>query len=967
MSARNSLDASRGGASGAVDDGSDSSSDTGSRPSSSSSDPGGGGGGSSSTSSSSSSSRSIRDRVSSGVSRVRNRLDPRTNARTDRSGNDSGGPSDGASSSDRSSGGSSSGNAGSPSTGATREPPDDFNGDTGSQPEMDSEPSGPERTRPGSTDNTGAAPDAGTPDRPTPDTSITEDDLANRTQTGSSNADPAQTNASGAGSGARPASDAVVGQIISQNTELFTTSGNDPDGGPLTRDDITVTRQPDGSVDVQVSEDGRRALAAARGQDAADRARLQGAADDFVDNTQREQELEFANRREDIDQNTQTPIEGAAQDFVDNSRREQELAGRGQSTAADDLFGGAAAASGGVLDDRPSFNSGTANSGPIQPDLGGGREVTTDRQRRLANIEQQIESETGQNVDVSVAEDGSLSVTPEEQFGDNAVGIPGTNITFEELTGQLARGGRERIGDAANAAVNLPGRVANPNRGAFDDLTAQPQGAVPNIAAGTVEGVASLPLLALDTARTVDEGVELAAFTARETVNPGELSTSGPGGSIDTDGVVDADRGSEILNDLGGAATTAATGAVDSVKASPFRTGGVVVGSLGGTAAAFRATANAGRLGTATRYAIQPGEELAGAAGFRATRATFGRSTADRFFPNGEPLFLSEEAAIAGGRRVLGGARSAANRVRNTDVSVTSNNRIGSGLGAFEVEVSRSEAETETDSNPAEGIMIDGEIVELPDSISSTDPDTARRAVSGQRRVGNTRSSDLSFRYEAEELDTDTPLLNARETREFQAAESEFDQVPETDIRGETATGRDRTQIREETQSDFFRRPGPEAGARGIGGVGETRESVDVLSEVTGEVEVRNDLDSQARSDVGAEPFADIFGETSTRTEIGGRTESRVETETRQELAQETETATETATESLLEPVSETETETESELALESEQRGRREAFGEEENRRDSGVFGDLFGSTSTIRDSGIASGEDALDELTGL
>jgi hypothetical protein len=300
-------------------------------------------------------------------------------------------------------------------------------------------------------------------------------------------------------------------------------------------------------------------------------------------------------------------------------------------------------------------------------------------------------------------------------------------------------------------------------------------------------------------------------------------------------------------------------------------------------------------------------------------------------------------------------------------VSVTSNNRIGAGLGSFDVEVSRSEADTETDSQPTEGIMIDGEIVELPDSISSTDPDSARRAVSGQRRIGNTRSSDLSFRYEADESDTDTPILNARETREFESAEAEFEQVPETDIRSETATGRDRTQIREETQSDFFRRPGPEAAARGLGGMGETRESVDILSEVTGDASVRTDLDEGLRIGQGTDPFADIFGESGTRIEIGSRIESRTETETRQELAQESETATETATESLLESVSETETETESEFELENEQRGRREAFGEEEERRDSDAFGDLFGSTSTIRDSGIASGEDALDELAGF
>jgi len=881
----------------------------------------------------SSATSSFREGVRQGAARARNALDPDTNARTGRSGNSGGSSSDGSSTPDNNP----------PSSGG-----------------------GPQRTRPGSQDSTGAAPDSGTPERPDEDTRVNPEGLADRVD---ETEDPTTggTQGGGGGGGGRPASDAVVGQVIAQNTELFDTGAGDPDGGPLTREDVVVNRLPDGSLDIQVSQEGQRAIARARGQDRGDRARLQGAADEFFGDSRRERELSFSNRREDINQNTQTPIEGAAQDFVDNSQREQDLAGGGggQSPAgaqgfgrtnqpSDDLFGAP----------RPT-NSGTANSGPIQPDLGGDTEVISGTEAQLNSIEQEIESQRGENVEVALEEDGTLAVTPDEQFGDNSLQVPGTKITFEELTGQLADGGREIAEDTANAAVNVGGQAFNPDNitrgpsGAVritgdpfeGDLTRDPEGILPNLAAGTAQGALSLPVLALDTARTVDEAAELGVYAADETVNLGQLTGSGGDGSGE---VIDTDRGGEILNDLSSAGTTSVGNAADSIADSPFRSLGTAVGSLAGTGAAFRATSNAGRLGTATRYAIQPGEELAGTLGFRATRATLGEGAANRAFPNGEPAIFSEELALRGGRRALQGGRSAARRIRDTDVSLTGGNRLGAGLGAFEVEISRSETES-GDSD---------DLGELPDTISSTDPD-----------IGD--ASRQSFRPEFDreaDLDPTDPVQRRRRRNRGANDEALPDSVDTgRDEAFRNSLSRDRTQIDTETETDFFARPGPEAGLRAATGFGRPDAGVGALSDLSVGVG-RQDLTVDPGGRVDTDPFADVLGAQGPRgVEFPGETELRAGTDVRTgtELGQEISTGFETDTRSqqrtAFEVATEQETENELEQELEFGPRSRAETFLDDGNQDDGVNFGFLSDASFSVRDSGIAGGEDILDDLTGL
>jgi len=89
--------------------------------------------------------------------------------------------------------------------------------------------------------------------------------------------------------------------------------------------------------------------------------------------------------------------------------------------------------------------------------------------------------------------------------------------------------------------------------------------------------------------------------------------------------------------------------AEEGTRGAAIQTGTQLLASV----ALFQGAAAIGpRTSTATRFAIQPGEEIAGRGGFAATRRLAGERQAQRFFPNQEPLIFSEEAALRGLRRI---------------------------------------------------------------------------------------------------------------------------------------------------------------------------------------------------------------------------------------------------------------------------------------------------------------------------
>jgi len=131
------------------------------------------------------------------------------------------------------------------------------------------------------------------------------------------------------------------------------------------------------------------------------------------------------------------------------------------------------------------------------------------------------------------------------------------------------------------------------------------------------------------------------------------------------------------------AAEAAVARGVEAARERPVETGAALTASLVGSAGVFGAASAAGRgAGTATRFAIQPGEELIGRGGFAATRAVRGERAAERLFPMQEPLIFSEEAALRAGRAGL-------ERIQGADVRVRG---VGAGVPALEVEF-----ETETE------------------------------------------------------------------------------------------------------------------------------------------------------------------------------------------------------------------------------------------------------------------------------
>jgi len=97
--------------------------------------------------------------------------------------------------------------------------------------------------------------------------------------------------------------------------------------------------------------------------------------------------------------------------------------------------------------------------------------------------------------------------------------------------------------------------------------------------------------------------------------------------------------------------------------------------------AVFRAGAAIGpRAGTATRFAIQPGEEILGRGGFAATRRLRGEETAERLFPGREPLIFSEEAALRG---VQGAADRLQSQIDRVTVRAPG---VGAGVPRLEFE-----------------------------------------------------------------------------------------------------------------------------------------------------------------------------------------------------------------------------------------------------------------------------------------
>lgn len=172
---------------------------------------------------------------------------------------------------------------------------------------------------------------------------------------------------------------------------------------------------------------------------------------------------------------------------------------------------------------------------------------------------------------------------------------------------------------------------------------------------------------------------------ARGALQTGEMVVEAPAtiSSVGTTAGEAIEGAGENMQEEGlaaGGAESAATGAVvaggmlaqtaQRAAANPLQTAGTLAATTAVMGGAARLNPTAG---TASRVAIQPGEELIGYAGNAALPGRAGRA----LFPNNEPLLISEEAAIAGARKVGGTAKRAVRSVTgDTEFGPTPRQRI---------------------------------------------------------------------------------------------------------------------------------------------------------------------------------------------------------------------------------------------------------------------------------------------------
>jgi hypothetical protein len=301
----------------------------------------------------------------------------------------------------------------------------------------------------------------------------------------------------------------------------------------------------------------------------------------------------------------------------------------------------------------------------------------------LGRLEASIEEQVGRDIDLR---EEDVRFTEEiGRGGGLTVGVELTERFVEEdLPGQIT-GGAQPDGPRFDPdPVEVLGRdVESPFVGAVEAVTGFAEEAsadigefgtdlaefvgfetdeqvtrdIEDIAEGTI-GLAAIPV-----------GIPLAGFAAGRAITPQrraarlerarELTFDVPTG----EGISDFDRDIETREVTDSAALGVPATVIQDVITDPIRqliaeegTRGAAIQTgtqLVATAGIFAGAAAVGpRVGTATRFAIQPGEEIAGRGGFAATRRLAGERQAQRFFPNQEPLIFSEEAALRGLRRI---------------------------------------------------------------------------------------------------------------------------------------------------------------------------------------------------------------------------------------------------------------------------------------------------------------------------
>lgn len=530
--------------------------------------------------------------------------------------------------------------------------------------------------------------------------------------------------------------------------------------------------------------------------------------------------------------------------------------------------------------DEPSvgsdqFRDGLTDTTAQAPDPSGGGSTSVDVTRnRIGKF-----SNTGQ------ASRSSVNIPdPPEQFGDAAPeeieqftrGVAVTSQRTADAVGDTVGGGVETV---VTAGSDRP----------IDQARGDALGDIASGAVSSVGLVGAAPQAGLEIAET---GV----FAAR---NPGEFADKAPGAAAQR-----LDR------------------AVEGAQQRPGETAGQVIGSAGLSSAAFRATQGT-RLGTPTRAAVQPGEELVKAG---ARRGVLGER----------------------GARVTPGVDADAIDFDNAPFSGTSRGQTDPSLGL--AGRGRSDGRTgQTDTTP------EVDVDDLPTDIGGTRPDFADSGGSPLNRGGFNQR-----------LDTDTGSGISQQFRSDLEADSGLPSVdsPQVDFR---------TQFDDPVATDGtigFEGVGTTAGVAGVGADrrqrSPTRERL-----VGGGVGIGADSDIESFIDNLGTGFQsdqriDPSGRTETNTGTGtgqGLTEfelQRIRSET--EITPDREARQQTEAETRLDVRSEvgTEIRSESDTRLETEPQSPTQE--DDDREEDEQLFG--LRAADEQFDSGILSGREALSSF---
>lgn len=107
----------------------------------------------------------------------------------------------------------------------------------------------------------------------------------------------------------------------------------------------------------------------------------------------------------------------------------------------------------------------------------------------------------------------------------------------------------------------------------------------------------------------------------------------------------------EYLDRTGVQSSALAGAAWEQVTENPYRTIGLLAGGLAGSYGLMSTARAVGpKTGALSRALVQPGEEALGYGAYTGLRYVKNAKTAQRWFPNKEPLLFSEEAALSAGR-----------------------------------------------------------------------------------------------------------------------------------------------------------------------------------------------------------------------------------------------------------------------------------------------------------------------------